>query len=68
VGIIFTRIIRDVAKIFSKSKLLGVHLHPQPPTSNTTAFHNNIIGNFLVYQDRLKTWSLQLFEHPENSE
>jgi len=28
-GTIFTRIIRDDAKIFSKSKLLGVRLHPQ---------------------------------------
>jgi len=67
-GTIYTRIIRDVAKIFSKSKLLGVHLHPQPlPTSNTTAFHNSIIGNFVVYQDRIETGSLQLFELPENS-
>jgi len=32
--------------------------------SNTTAFHNSIIGNFVVYQERL----LQLFRHPENSE
>ena len=30
--------------------------------------HNSIIGNFMVYQDRLESNSLQLFEHPENSE
>ena len=29
--------------------------------------HNSIIGNFMV-QDRLESNSLQLFEHPENSE
>jgi len=23
------------------------------PTSNTTAFHNSVIGNFVVYQNRL---------------
>ena len=38
------------------------------PTSNTTAFHNSITGNFLVYQDRLETNLLQLFAHPRNSE
>ena len=66
-GAIFTRIFRDVAQIFSKSKLIGGALSPPPPTSNT-AFHNSITGNFVVYQDRLETYSLQLFEHPENSE
>jgi len=25
------------------------------PTSDTTAFHNNVIGNFVIYQDRLET-------------
>jgi len=38
------------------------------PTSNTAAFHNSITGNFAVYQDRLETNLLQLFEHPQNSE
>jgi len=38
------------------------------PTSNTTAFHNSIIGNFMVYQHRLETNLLQLFGHPENPE
>jgi len=32
------------------------------------SFHNSIIGNFMVYQDRLETNLLQLFGHPENSE
>jgi len=41
---------------------------PSTSTYNTTAFHNSIIGNFVVDQDRLETWLLQLFEHPENSE
>jgi len=31
-------------------------------------FHNSIVGNFMVYQDRLRTNLLQLFKHPENSE
>ena len=31
-------------------------------------FHNRIIGNFMVYQDRLEANLLQLFAHPENSE
>jgi len=38
------------------------------PTSNTTAFHNSIIGNFVICQDRLETNLLQLFRYPENSE
>jgi len=37
-GTIYTRIIRDVAKIFSKSKLLSVHLHPQPPPPTPQLF------------------------------
>jgi len=40
---------------------------PPPPTS-TTVFHNSIMGDFVVYQDRIETQSLQLFENPENSE
>ena len=31
-------------------------------------FCNRIIGNFVVYPDRLDTYLLQLFAHPENSE
>jgi len=30
-------------------------------------FHNRIIGNFMVYKDRLETNLLQLFAHPQNS-
>jgi len=41
---------------------------PCTPTPNTTAFHNSITGNFVVYQDRLETNLLKLFRHPENSE
>jgi len=67
-GAIFTRMFRDNAQVFSKSNLLGVRLHRLHPTSNTTAFHNSIIVNFVVYQDRIETNPLQLFEHPENSE
>jgi len=68
-GAIFTRIFCDVAPIFSKSHLLGVRLHPTfIPTFHTTAFHNSTIGNLVVYQDPLEIQSLQLFEHPENSE
>jgi len=59
---------KGVGKIFNKSKLLSVRLHSQPPNSNATTFNNSIISNFVVYQDRLETWSLQLFEHAENSE
>jgi len=67
-GAIFTRIFRDFAQIFSKSKLLWAILHPCAPISNNTAFHNSITVNFMVYQDRLETNLLQLFGHPENSE
>ena len=38
------------------------------PTSNNTAFHNNIVAIFVVDQDRLKTNLLQLFGRPEFSE
>jgi len=31
-------------------------------------FHYSIIGNFMVYQDRLETNLLQLFGPAENSE
>jgi len=31
-------------------------------------FHNRIVGNFMVYQDRIETYLLQLFAHPEISE
>jgi len=30
-------------------------------------FHNSIIGNFMVYQDRLETNLLQLFADPKNT-
>jgi len=30
-------------------------------------FHKSIIGNFMVYQERLETNLLQLFAHPYNS-
>ena len=38
--------------------------------SNTAdlPFHNIIIGNFIVYQDRIETVLLKLCAHPENSE
>jgi len=29
-------------------------------------FSNNIIGNFIVYQDRIETVLLKLCAHPEN--
>jgi len=32
------------------------------------SFHNIIIGNFIVYQDRIETVLLKLCAHPENSE
>ena len=31
-------------------------------------FHNSIMGNFMVYQDRLETNLFQLFKHTQNSE
>ena len=37
------------------------------PTSNTTALHKSLIGNFMANQDWLENNLLQLFEHPENS-
>jgi len=35
-------------------------------TGAKVPFHNNIIDNFMVDQDRLETNLLQLFMHPEN--
>jgi len=46
---------------FQQIKTFGVRLHPQPPTSNTTAFHKSIIGNFVVYQDRLEHMVIAAF-------
>jgi len=37
-------------------------------TGAEVPFHTSIIGNFMVYQDRLETNLLQLFGHPQNSE
>ena len=37
-------------------------------TGAEVAFHNSIIGNFIVYQDRFETNLLQLFTHPQVSE
>jgi len=37
-------------------------------TGAEVLFHNRIIGNFMVFEDRLETNLLQLFAHPENSE
>jgi len=37
---------------FQQIKTSGVRLHP---TSNTSAFHNSIKGNLVVYQDRVET-------------
>jgi len=31
-------------------------------------FHNSILGNFIVYQDRIETDLLKLCARPENSE
>jgi len=31
-------------------------------------FHNSIIGNCIVYQDRIETDLLKFCPHPENSE
>jgi len=46
----------------------GCACNPCIPISSTTAFHDSIIGNFMVYQDRLETNLLRLFRQPENSE
>jgi len=35
-------------------------------TGAEVRFHNSIIGNFMVYQDRSETNLLQLFGHPED--
>jgi len=37
-------------------------------TGAEVPFHNSIIGNFKVYQDRLEINLLQLFGNPDNSE
>jgi len=41
---------------------------PKGATGTEVPFHNSIIGNFMVYQDRPETNLLQLFGHLENSE
>ena len=52
----------------ANQNFLGYACNPCTPISNTTAFHNSIIGNFKVDQDRIETNLLQLFRHPKNSE
>jgi len=50
----------------------GGGIAPLPVQKGATGaevpFHNSIIDNFMVYQDRLETNLLQLFGHPEISE
>ena len=47
---------------------MGLRFHHLHPTSNTTAFLNSIVGNFVIYQDWLQTNLLQLFGHLEDLE
>jgi len=65
VGCYFYQDFQGFCPDFQQIKTIGGVL---VPTSNTTAFHNSIIGNFMVYQDQLETNFLQLFGHPENAE
>ena len=51
-GVIFARMFRNVAQGFSKSNFWGCACTTYTPTTN--AFHNSIIGNFVVYQDPLE--------------
>jgi len=37
-------------------------------TGAEVPFHESITGNFMVYQDQLETFLLQLFAHPVTSE
>jgi len=57
-----------LTQIFSKSNLWGCACAHCTSTSNTTAFHNSVIGNFVVYQNRLEKNLLQLLRHLVNSE
>jgi len=41
-------------QIFRKSNLLWCAYTHCTPTSNTTALHNSVIGNFVVHQNRLE--------------
>jgi len=52
----------------ANQNIWGCACNPWTPTSNATTFHNRIMDNFMVYQDRLETNLLQLFRHPENAE
>jgi len=54
-------------RFLANQNFWGCACNPCTPMSNTTAFHNSIIGNFMVHQDRLETNLLQLFRHPEIS-
>jgi len=55
-------------RFLATPKFCGCACNPCTPSSNTTAFHNSILSNFMAYQDRLETNLLQLFQHQENSE
>jgi len=57
-----------LARFSTNQNFWGCACNPCTPTSNTIVFHNSIIGNFMVYRDRLETNLLLLFRHPENSE
>jgi len=59
--------IRDAGEWVHNEGIVPMPFH-KGATGAKVPFYKSIRGNFMVYQDRFETNSLQLFAHPETSE
>jgi len=60
--------VKLLTRFSANQNFWGCAFNPCIPITSTAAFHDSIIGNFMVYQDQLETNLLRLFRHRENSE
>jgi len=67
-GVISTLISGLLPRFSANQNFWRCACNPCTSSSNTTAFHNSSIGDFIVYLNLLETNLLQLFRYPENWE
>jgi len=64
---LWTKKIRDVGERGHDGGIAPLPFH-KGAMGAEVPFYKSTIGNFMVYQDQLETFLLQLFAHPETSE
>jgi len=64
---LWTKKSRDVGERGHDGGIAPLLFHKEG-TGAEVPFHKSIIGDFMIYQDQLETFLLQLFAHPETSE